>query len=123
MAIKPPSWAKNAVPTAKGWKHPRTREILLPKKFTQEQIDEYMGTTTTPEPQPAPEPVVQEVETDLPAADEWAAEDVDGDGNVDELESMTKVQLEELGRDHGVELDRRKTRASLIDQMRGVLKR
>ncbi len=82
MAIKPPAWVarQGGIPTEKGWKHPNRNEILLAKKFTQAEIDEYLGAA----PQPAPEPVVEEVETDLPAADEWQAEDVDGDGTVDD---------------------------------------
>ena len=43
------------------------------------------------------------------------------DGSIDDLESMTKKELELLGREHGVELDRRKTRATLVGQMRDLL--
>lgn len=53
MAIKPPAWAKNAVPTLKGWKHPKRNEILVNKKFTQAEIDEYLGVK--------PEPKVEQV--------------------------------------------------------------
>jgi len=35
---------------------------------------------------------------------------------------MTKVELEELGRDHGIELDRREKKASLIDVLKYVVK-
>lgn len=113
MTIKPPAWvaAQGGIPTEKGWKHPQRNEILLAKKFTQAEIDEYLGTTTALASQP--DPVIE--------VDEWMAEDVNQDGIIDELESMTKVQLEELGRNHGVELDRRKTRSTLISQMREIL--
>ena len=113
MTIKPPAWVatQGGIPTEKGWKHPNRNEILLNKKFTQAEIDEYLGTTTAPASQPDP----------VNEADEWMAEDVNQDGIIDELESMTKVQLEELGRNHGVELDRRKTRSTLISQMREIL--
>lgn len=63
MAIKPPSWAKDAVPTLKGWKHPKRNEILLPKKFTQDQIDEYLGKSNPTPPPVVPEPVLEEPET------------------------------------------------------------
>ena len=52
---------------------------------------------------------------------QWQAEDVNKDGTIDELESMTKKELEALGREHGVELDRRRNRSKLIEQMREVL--
>ena len=35
----------------------------------------------------------------------------------DELKAMTKTQLEQVGRDHGIELDKRKTKAKLIDEL------
>ena len=34
---------------------------------------------------------------------------------------MTKVELEALGRQHGVELDRRKKKSTLVDKMTGLL--
>jgi|TARA_B110000444_G_scaffold215903_1_gene214024 hypothetical protein len=34
-----------------------------------------------------------------------------------ELSKMTKVKLEELGRDNGIELDRRLTKAKLVAQL------
>ena len=114
MTIKAPAWVakQGAIPTIKGWKHPNRNEILLARKFTQAEIDEYLGTSSAPTT-----PAVEDV------ADDWQAEDVNQDGVVDELESMTKIQLEELGREQGVELDRRKNRSTLIEQMRSVLKR
>jgi hypothetical protein len=34
---------------------------------------------------------------------------------------MNKVELEALGRQHGVELDRREKKSTLIDQMKNLL--
>lgn len=112
MTIKAPAWVarQGGVPTAKGWKHPKRNEILLAKKFTQVQIDDYHGTSAAALVAPA-------------VKAEWQAEDVNQDGIVDDLESLTKLELEELGRAQGVELDRRKTRSTLISQMRSVLKK
>lgn len=59
--IKAPSWCKDAVPSTKGWHHPRTCELLKSQSFTQEQVDEWHG----PKKKPAkskPEPVVEPVE-------------------------------------------------------------
>ena len=38
-----------------------------------------------------------------------------------ELNAMTKSQLEQVGRDHGIELDKRKTKAKLVEQLYEVL--
>tara|TARA_R100000353_G_scaffold72488_2_gene55467 strand:+ start:142 stop:462 length:321 start_codon:yes stop_codon:yes gene_type:complete len=43
-----------------------------------------------------------------------------GDAVVD-LESMTKIQLEEYGRTIGIELDRRKTKANLIEELKAAI--
>ena len=108
--IKPPSWAKNANPTLHGWKDARTGELLKSTKLSQADIDAYLGKTVAPAPAPV-----------APAPTQWAAEDVDGDGTIDDLESLSKIELEELGREHGHELDRRKTRKTLVAEMREIL--
>ena len=38
-----------------------------------------------------------------------------------DLESMTKIQLEEYGRTIGIELDRRKTKANLIEELKAAI--
>ena len=43
--------------------------------------------------------------------------------NEGDLEDMTKVELEALGRENGVELDRRKNKSTLINTMKGILKK
>ena len=35
----------------------------------------------------------------------------------DELNAMTKSQLELVGRDHGIELDKRKTKKALVEEV------
>lgn len=49
MAISPPRWASNAVPTRKGWVV--GKELVRAQKFTQEQIDEFYGRVREPEPE------------------------------------------------------------------------
>ena len=110
MAIKSPSWAKNAIPTTRGWQDPRTNELLKSAKLSQADIESYLGT--------APAPVVA---APVAAVNEWQDEDVDGDGEISDLEKMSKIELEALGREHGVELDRRKSRKSLLGQMKDLL--
>ena len=33
MAISPPNFQKDAIPTPAGWRHPRTNELLVPTNF------------------------------------------------------------------------------------------
>lgn len=107
MSIKAPSWCENAVPTANGWEDPNTGELYASKRFTQKEIAEFYGTpspqvlTEVPEPSPS-------MLTEAPVGGK-------------SLEEMTKVQLEALGRTHGIELDRRKTKADLIEEVTKVL--
>lgn len=53
--------------------------------------------------------------------DDTTFTDVADTPNELDLESMTKKQLEDLGRDHGVELDRRKSKTTLLKTMKGIL--
>lgn len=117
MAIKPPAWCSRAVPVPAGWKHWTTNEILLPKKFTEEQIAEFWAEKEGAPASAAPEPEL---------IDE-AVHDMITEGKIEaamaasELETMTKKELEELGREHGLELDRRLTKKSLVEQMKDVI--
>tara|TARA_B100000900_G_C20505174_1_gene685511 strand:- start:557 stop:889 length:333 start_codon:yes stop_codon:yes gene_type:complete len=108
--IKPPSWKKDAVPTPKGWRHPKTSELLLPKKLSEADIAEYMGTavTLTEAPTNAKEHAQEHVEPIEVIED-------------DVLEDMSKVELEELGREHGVELDRRQKKSTLVGKVKNLL--
>jgi hypothetical protein len=74
-------------------------------RFTQEQIDEFNGVAEVITE--VPEPVVQTL-TEAPIGGK-------------SLEEMSKLELEALGRTHGIELDRRKTKADLIDEVKEVL--
>jgi hypothetical protein len=94
----PISGPKGAVPTIRGWMDPRTNEILSVRKFTQAQIDEWYGVDTTP-----PEPVVTTL--------------FEAPTNNKSMDEMTKFELEALGRQHGIELDRRQTKESLITEL------
>jgi len=130
MAIKPPAWCAGAIPEMnKGWVDPSTNELLVSSRFTQAQVDEFYGVPSFEDIQDmnqegkieAGMAFADKVEPTVVDEDEWQAEDLNQDGVVDELESMTKKELELLGREHGVELDRRKNRKSLVSQMRNLL--
>ena len=34
MAISPPNFQKDAIPTPQGWRHPRTNELLVSRKLS-----------------------------------------------------------------------------------------
>jgi len=62
-------------------------------------------------PAPAEEPVVEEVIEEVVEPVEEVSID---------LESMTKIQLEEHGRTMGIELDRRKKKSALIEELKAA---
>ena len=124
MTIKPPAWCSKAVPVANGWKHWATSEILLNKRFTQEQIDGFWA-----EKNGTAAPL--EDLTDLITEGKIQAEMIRWENLINsgqeeaskavDLESMSKRQLEALGREHGVELDRRQTKNTLVAQMKDII--
>lgn len=116
MAIKPPGWCANAIPGPNGWTDPNSGEVYASARFTQAQIDEFYGNTAAVD-----QAIHDDIQNGKIEAAMAAHEEVETDMPVDDLESMSKVELEELGREHGVELDRRKSKKSLVETMRGIL--
>lgn len=115
--IQPPAYKKNAVPSLRGWRHPRTGELLKKQKLTQEQIDEYLGVGS--EPEPTPEPEVVELDDDQTVEEiEEEAQEVSEEYDYDD---MSKEELEEVGREHGIELDRREKKGTLIQKLKKVI--
>jgi len=104
MAITPPAFQKDAVPSLKGWHHPKTNELLKSQRISQAEIDEFNGVLVEPE---AEEEIVIDSTNDIP----------------DELEAMTKRELEAYAREHGVELDRRLSRKKLLNEVFSLVKR
>jgi len=100
--LKAPPWCENAIPTPEGWTDPDTGEVYVSTNFTAEQ----MNTWGKSAPAPAPEPVV-EMLTEAPASQS--------------LSSMSKLELEALGRQHGIELDRRSSKPALISRLNEVI--
>jgi len=108
MAIKAPGWCAHAVPTSKGWEDPDSGELFVSRKFTQADIDAFHGKVAKPKPAPKPAPVVEEtiVVEDAPEVD---------------LEKLTKLELEAVGREHGVELDRREKKSTLLQKVKALV--
>ena len=109
MAISPPNYQKDAIPTSRGWTHPRTGELLVSRPFSQAEINEYMNV----------EPEIQMIK-ESPTTMEETVNEYSNTIQYD-LDTMSKKQLEELGRTRGIELDRRKNKADLIEELKEVL--
>ena len=107
MAISPPNFQKDAIPTPQGLRHPRTNELLVSRKLSAEDINEYYGI------KPEVTMLKESPTTFEEAKDELITED--------DLESKTKLELEAIGREHGIELDRRKNKSDLIEELKEVI--
>src|SRR6056300_106539 len=121
MTIKPPAWCVGAVPEMKrGWVDPNSNELLVSSRFTQAQIDEFYGVPSfqTIQDMNQEGKIQAEMKRLGYSDDDTTFTDVADTPNELDLESMTKKQLEDLGRDHGVELDRRKSKTTLLKTMK-----
>ena len=72
------------------------------------------------------EQTVEEIEDKIEEVVDDVKEDVkealDDLPSVDDLKKLTKAKLEELGRELGVELDKRKTKANMINDLQTNVK-
>jgi len=122
MAIRAPNFCKDAVPTSKGWHHPKTGELLKSTRISASDIAEFHGIVAK-EPEVVP---TLKLEPVCPTCDENGNCTCDDRIVIDtnsSLESMSKKQLEEFARDEGVELDRRLSKKKLLAQALNILKR
>ena len=112
--ITPPAFKKDALPTTRGWTHPLTGELLVSRPISQNEIDEFLGVTSSIDID-EPELLLEDDEL----LSEWQ-EEIDVPPVAD-LHAMTKRELETLGRSYGVELDRRQSKNDLIEQLQAVI--
>lgn len=66
-------------------------------------------------------PVIEEAPVEETPVEETPVEETATEEPAVSFEDMTKVQLEEYGRTLGIELDRRKTKAALIEELKAAL--
>ncbi len=104
--LRAPGWCPDAVPTSNGWEDPNTGELFVSSGFTQEQIQEFHDDADV------------EINARLGGNVSMLTEAPVGGKS---LEEMNKIELEALGRTHGVELDRRKSKSKLLSTMRSLL--
>ena len=139
MAV--PGWLKDAIATPRGfvgkngellkaqrmtaaecddWNHKKKETPELPKTIIVNVSDPVPTVTETPtivvEPE---EPVVELTDTHSDIVITVTGADEDGDGVIseDELKKLTKAKLENIARDYGIELDRRKTKKALLEEL------
>ena len=103
--ITPPAYQKDAIPTPQGWRHPKTGELLVARKISIEDIDDYNN------PQTMTEWIREPVDDVIYEEDE----DWDGDWEDEELDldSMTKAELIETAEDWEIEIDPKSTKAKI----------
>ena len=117
--FKAPAWAKNAIPTEKGWVSPKG-ELLVARKLSDRQLTEYWNEQKNDVPAPAPiqEPApIIEADPVIEEAAPTAEPLIEAEPDVDHW-SLTKAQLAEHAADvHGVELDSTMTKSKMIEAL------
>ena len=119
--LHPPSWQKDALPTGRGWAHPKTGELLKATRLSTADINDYLGIPKRAAPAPAPAPV-PDVHEEPAGGMETAVAEGDQmemllEADPINLNNMTKLELETYGRTKGIELDRRKSKEDLINTL------
>jgi hypothetical protein len=106
--IKAPNWCKDAEATTRGWV--KNGELLVARKFTQEQVDEYNGVQVVEQMYEYSAPV-EEVVEEVPQMLNEAAP------NNTSLEDMTKRELVALCREKGISANITNSKKSLIAKL------
>lgn len=115
MAIKAPGWCHTAVPTIRGWEDPNTGELFKSCAHTQAQIDEFNGVSKNAA---KPKKTVKAMED--AQMEDTVQQLNEAPANGKSLEEMNKLELEAFGRQHGIELDRREKKSSLLGQVKNL---
>ena len=126
-----PGWLKDAIATPRGFIS-KKGELIKAQRMTAEQCDEFNNRKkekpktitldlSTPVPTVSSEPEVEFEMTDTHSNIEITVTgaDEDGDGvlSESELKKLTKAKLESIARDYGIEIDRRKTKKALLEEL------
>ena len=101
--IAPPNWAKNAVPTTRGWIDPTTGELLKAQRLTLGEIEDFLGQGVGQ--------VEEQVQHEAPQMLHEAPV-----GNKS-LQDMTKAELVALAEQSGVQVSRWASKEVLIEKL------
>lgn len=117
--LKPPAYAPNAKPTTRGWVDHKTGELLVSRKHSERDVEEfYIAKADAPAPAPAPQPII---EADPEPVVEETAEMLTEADPVD-YSAMTKAQLAEHAyEEYGIDLDTTMTKSEMIQELEGQL--
>lgn len=102
--IKAPKWCSQAVPTPRGWVDPVTGELFISKRFSDLEIEEFYNGVKEVVEQMYEYAGTPQMLHEAPV------------GNVS-LENMTKVQLQALCEENGIEYVPRDTKKVLIEKL------
>jgi len=121
--LKPPTWAKDAKPTSKGWINPRTGELLVSRKHSDREITEYYiakeeaVVTVAPEPiieaNPEPEPEAELLTEADPAVEDIVYVNVDLSRKPN-FSNMTKAEIVQWAKNINLSLDMSMTKSEMI---------
>lgn len=132
MAV--PGWLKDAIATPRGFIS-KKGELLKAQRMTAQQCDEFNNRKkekpktiqldlSTVIPTVVSEPEVEVVEDEMTDTHSnieitVTGADEDGDGVIseNELKKLTKAKLESIARDYGIEIDRRKSKKALLEEL------
>lgn len=111
--LKPPAWAQDAKPINRGWIHHLTGELLVSRKHSDREIEEYY--IAKADASPTPEPIIEaDPEPEVEATAEVLTEVV--------FEDMTKAALAEYAETtHGITLDTTMTKANMIESLKSQI--
>jgi len=120
MAIRGP---KGSHPTVRGWIDPKTGELLKSQKIPESFIADFFGDGSAAAPPPPPPEPVSHVMSDDKLEMYVNAEDNEDCGCENDpcTCDMNKRELEEYGRTVGIELDRRKTKAGMLEDLEAFM--
>lgn len=126
--VQKPGWLADSIAHPDGY-YTADGEKLKGVMLTPQQVDDWNSDAPMEAPvkvKAAPAPM----ETPAPATAMSTAEAQDlgkvemlteAPTDMNDLENMSKRELEDLGREYGVELDRREKKSSLIEQIKSII--
>ena len=114
--LKPPSFAPNAKADVRGWRDPKTGELLVSRRHSFEDVQAYNMSAFPEQVEPAFKIIetitLEDIMADAPVEDtEEVLEPV--------LDELTKTELLDLAEERGVEVSKSWSKAKIIEALDG----
>jgi hypothetical protein len=126
--VNKPGWLADSIAHPDGY-YTVDGEKLKGVMLAPQQVEDW--NSDAPEMPPMPEaaaPAPMETPEPMTAMSTEDAQDLgkvemltEAPNDMEELLSMSKRELEDLGREHGVELDRREKKSTLVEKMKNII--